>query len=420
MPKTVMPLRDAKLSAAKPKDKDYSLPDGGGLVLLVRVNGSKVWRCRYTRPDGRRNMVSFGEYPAVGLAAARAQRDELLADLRAGRDPKPDKPTAARVDAASAFAVVAGEWLATQKKWQPDHLRRVVSRFERHLYPALGQRPVGEITARELLGVLNTVEHAGFLDIAARMRQQLVLVFRSAVLKGLITYNPAQDLLGNFTNPQPTHRPALPLERLPELLAKMDAYGGRRVTRYTLLLSLHLFVRSSELRFARRAEFDLTARTWTIPPEREPLAGVKYSARGAKMRTAHLVPLSLPVVDLLQELEACVGPSELLLPGDFVKVQPISENTVNAALRRLGYDTRKEVCGHGFRTMACSALNECGLFSRDAIERQMSHQERDAVRAAYIHKAEFLQERRRMMEWWSAYLAKNKGGYVPPWEFTGV
>jgi integrase len=225
--------------------------------------------------------------------------------------------------------------------------------------------------------------------------------------------------LGNFTNPAPTHRPALPLERLPELLGKIDGYGGRPVTRFALLLSLHLFVRSSELRFARWDEIDVNGRLWTIPASRAAIEGVKYSGRGAKMRSPHLVPLAAPVLVLLEDVKKNCGERTLILPGDFLADTPISENTVNAALRRLGYDTKKEVCGHGFRTMACSALNECGLFSRDAIERQMSHQERDAVRAAYIHKAEFLQERRRMMEWWSAYVEKNRGGYVPPWEFTG-
>jgi integrase len=419
MPKIVVPLRDVKIAAAKPKAKDYSLADGGGLDLLVKTTGRKLWRYRYFRPDGRRNMVSFGAYPDVSLADARAQREAFLAELRAGLDPKPDSATSGALGASSTFLVVARAWLDAQKKWSDDHRVRVVSRFERHLFPKLGARPIESITAIELLNVLNAVEAAGYLDIASRMRQQLVLVFRSAVLKQLITYNPAQDLLGNFTNPVPVHRPALSLDRVPDLLARIDGYKGRPVTRFALLLSLHLFVRSSELRFARWPEVDFDGRLWTIPADRAAIVGVKYSSRGAKMRLPHLVPLSAPVMALFDEIKKACGEKTLILPGDFLGDSPISENTVNAALRRLGYDTKVDVCGHGFRSMACSALNESGLFSRDAIERQMSHQERDSVRAAYIHKAEFLQERRRMMDWWSAYLERCRGGYVPPWEFGG-
>ncbi|HHV4778286.1 TPA: tyrosine-type recombinase/integrase, partial [Klebsiella pneumoniae] len=212
------------------------------------------------------------------------------------------------------------------------------------------------------------------------------------------------------------HYPALPLERLPELLERIEAYHqGRELTRLAVLLMLHVFIRSSELRFARWSEIDFTNRVWTIPATREPIIGVRYSGRGAKMRMPHIVPLSEQSIAILKQIKDITGNNELIFPGDHNPYKPMCENTVNKALRVMGYDTKKDICGHGFRAMACSALMESGLWAKDAVERQMSHQERNTVRMAYIHKAEHLEARKAMMQWWSDYLDICRKAYVSPY-----
>lgn len=207
---------------------------------------------------------------------------------------------------------------------------------------------------------------------------------------------------------------------IPELLERMDAYRGQPLTRLTTQLTLLIFIRSSELRFARWSEIDFDKALWTIPPERKPIEGVKYSHRGTKMRTEHLVPLSRQALDILKQIHVISGRYDLIFTGDHNPWKPMSENTVNNALRLMGYDTKVDVCGHGFRAMACSSLIESGLWSRDAVERQMSHQERNGVRAAYIHKAEFMDERRLMLQWWGDFLDANRMQKISPFDFARV
>ncbi len=423
MPKVVAPLRDARCSNAKPLEKDYTLFDGGGLFLLVKKSGTKSWRFKYKKPDGRAGLTALGDYPILSLLDARKKRDEYLTLLTKNIDPIAQNRHVknAQIDADRTFEVVARAWhVAMQQKWSPSHADRVLLRLEQNLFPMLGSRSVVEIKTRDLLEALLAIQARGAPDVASRMQQQLVSILRFAVQRGLIEYNPAQELGGCLSPVRSTHRPALPLEQLPGLLQRIDTYNGRAMTRLAVLLTLHVFVRSSELRFARWNEFDLAAGLWTIPPEREEISGVKYSTRGAKMKTPHLVPLSTQVLALLAQLRNLSSEFDLVLPGDHQHWKPLSDGTINKALVRMGYDTKVNVCGHGFRTMACSALNESGQFSRDAIERQMSHQERDGVRAAYIHKAEFIKERQRMMSWWSDYLDVNRSGYVPPYDFHPV
>lgn len=239
---------------------------------------------------------------------------------------------------------------------------------------------------------------------------------RHAVHQELIDTNPAANLGGVTTPPVRRHYPALPLERLPELLERIGAYHqGRELTLHAVLLMLHVFIRSSELRFARWSEIDFTNRVWTIPATREPIIGVRYSGRGAKMRMPHIVPLSEQSIAILKQIKDITGNNELIFPGDHNPYKPMCENTVNKALRVMGYDTKKDICGHGFRAMACSALMESGLWAKDAVERQMSHQERNTVRMAYIHKAEHLEARKAMMQWWSDYLEACRESYAPPY-----
>ncbi|MFO5733966.1 tyrosine-type recombinase/integrase, partial [Klebsiella pneumoniae] len=258
------------------------------------------------------------------------------------------------------------------------------------------------------------------LEVAARLQQRTTAIMRYAVQSGLIDYNPAQEMAGAVASGNRQHRPALELKRISELLEKIDNYTGRPLTRWATELTLLIFIRSSELRFARWSEIDFETSMWTIPPEREPIPDVKHSQRGSKMRTPHLVPLSKQALAILKQIKQFCGEHELIFIGDHDPRKPMSENTVNSALRVMGYDTKVEVCGHGFRTMACSSLIESGLWSKDAVERQMSHMERNSVRAAYIHKAEHLDERKLMLQWWADFLDANRGKGITPFDYAKI
>ncbi|MGM3192088.1 tyrosine-type recombinase/integrase [Dickeya dadantii subsp. dieffenbachiae] len=412
-----MALTDIKVRTAKPLDKQYKLTDGNGMHLLVHPNGSKYWRLQY-RFDGKQKMLALGVYPDVSLADARARRDEARKLLANGTDPG-DKKKSDKVEQSEAltFKEVAIEWHATNKKWSQEHSYRVLKSLEDNLFPAIGKRNIAELKTRDLLAPIKAVEQSGRLEVASRLQQRTTAIMRYAVQSGLIDYNPAQEMAGAVASSNRQHRPALDLKRTPELLRRIDNYTGRPLTRLAVELTLLIFIRSSELRFARWSEIDFDTAMWTIPPEREPIDGVKHSHRGSKMRTPHLVPLSRQALATLKQIQQFSGDHELIFIGDHDPRKPMSENTVNKALRVMGYDTKVEVCGHGFRTMACSSLIESGLWSRDAVERQMSHMERNSVRAAYIHKAEHLDERKLMLQWWADFLDANRERVVSAFDF---
>ncbi|MCY1271101.1 Prophage integrase IntA [compost metagenome] len=422
MARPVTPLTDPKCEAAKPRDKEYKLFDGQGLYLAVKTSGAKTWRFKFTRPDGRAGLATFGNYPALGLKAARGRRAAALELLAEGIDPiehERQERADAEAAAGNSFKSIALDWHAAgARKWTPDHAAKILRRMELYLFPPLGHRPVTDLKVRDLLAPLKAAEQRDTLELASRLRQYISGVMRYAVQHGQIETNPASDLVGATATRKAQHRPALVLERLPDLLQRLDEYKGRALTRLAVSLTLLVFIRSSELRFARWGEIDMDRSLWTIPGERDAIEGVKHSERGAKMRTPHLVPLSRQALGLLGQVHMLSGRYELVFPGDHYHHKPMSENTVNAALRRMGYDTKIEVCGHGFRAMACSALVESGLWSREAVERQMSHQERNTVRAAYIHKAEHLEERRLMVQWWADYLDANRERHVTPYDFA--
>ena len=291
--------------------------------------------------------------------------------------------------------MVARDWHASNQKWSASHSARVLKSLEDNLFAAIGKRNIAELKTQDLHVPIKAVESSGRLEDAARLQQRTTAIMRFAV----IDYNPAQEIAGAVATAKRQHRTALELNRIPELLHCIDHYSGRPLTRLAVEIILLVFIRSSELRFARWSKVGFETAMWTIPGEREPLEGVKHSQRGSKMRTPHLVPLSRQALVILEKIKSMNRNRELGFVGDHDPRKPMSENTVNKALRVMGYDTKTEVCGHGFRTMACSSLIESGLWSRDAVERQMSHQERSSVRAAYIHKAEHLGERRLMLQW---------------------
>ncbi|EAC1014335.1 DUF4102 domain-containing protein [Shigella boydii] len=391
-----MALTDTKVRSAKPEEKEYSLVDGDGMSLLVKPGGSKYWRFRF-RFGGKQHLMAFGVYPDVSLADARKKREEARKLVAAGIDPREHK-----------------------RAVKEEHANRVKKSLEDNIFPAIGSHNIAELGTRELLIPIKAVEKSGRLEVASRLQQRTTAIMRYAVQSGLIDYNPAQEMAGAVASSNRQHRPALELKRIPELLQKIDEYTGRPLTRWATELTLLIFIRSSELRFARWSEIDFETSMWTIPPEREPIPGVKHSQRGAKMRTPHLVPLSKQALAILKQIKQFCGEHELIFIGDHDPSKPMSENTVNSALRVMGYDTKVEVCGHGFRTMACSSLIESGLWSKDAVERQMSHMERNSVRAAYIHKAEHLDERKLMLQWWADFLDANREKGITPFDYAKI
>lgn len=409
-------LTDAKIRTLKPSDKPFKVSDSHGLYLRVKPGGSRHWYLKY-RISGKESRIALGAYPAISLSDARQQREGIRKMLALNINPVQQR-AAVRGSRTpeKVFKNVALAWHKSNRKWSQNTADRLLASLNNHIFPVIGNLPVSELKPRHFIDLLKGIEEKGLLEVASRTRQHLSNIMRHAVHQELIDTNPAANLGGVTTPPVRRHYPALPLERLPELLERIGAYHqGRELTRHAVLLMLHVFIRSSELRFARWSEIDFTNRVWTIPATREPIIGVRYSGRGAKMRMPHIVPLSEQSIAILKQIKDITGNNELIFPGDHNPYKPMCENTVNKALRVMGYDTKKDICGHGFRAMACSALMESGLWAKDAVERQMSHQERNTVRMAYIHKAEHLEARKAMMQWWSDYLEACRESYAPPY-----
>lgn len=411
-----MSLTSAKIRTLKPSDKPFKVSDSHGLYLRVKPGGSRHWYLKY-RISGKESRIALGTYPAISLSDARQQREGIRKMLALNINPVQQR-AAVRGSRTpeKVFKNVALAWHKSNRKWSQNTADRLLASLNNHIFPVIGNLPVSELKPRHFIDLLKGIEEKGLLEVASRTRQHLSNIMRHAVHQELIDTNPAANLGGVTTPPVRRHYPALPLERLPELLERIGAYHqGRELTRHAVLLMLHVFIRSSELRFARWSEIDFTNRVWTIPATREPIIGVRYSGRGAKMRMPHIVPLSEQSIAILKQIKDITGNNELIFPGDHNPYKPMCENTVNKALRVMGYDTKKDICGHGFRAMACSALMESGLWAKDAVERQMSHQERNTVRIAYIHKAEHLEARKAMMQWWSDYLEACRESYAPPY-----
>ncbi|EPT0049783.1 tyrosine-type recombinase/integrase [Escherichia coli] len=411
-----MSLTSAKIRTLKPSDKPFKVSDSHGLYLRVKPGGSRHWYLKY-RISGKESRIALGTYPAISLSDARQQREGIRKMLALNINPVQQR-AAVRGSRTpeKVFKNVALAWHKSNRKWSQNTADRLLASLNNHIFPVIGNLPVSELKPRHFIDLLKGIEEKGLLEVASRTRQHLSNIMRHAVHQELIDTNPAANLGGVTTPPVRRHYPALPLERLPELLERIGAYHqGRELTRHAVLLMLHVFIRSSELRFARWSEIDFTNRVWTIPATREPIIGVRYSGRGAKMRMPHIVPLSEQSIAILKQIKDITGNNELIFPGDHNPYKPMCENTVNKALRVMGYDTKKDICGHGFRAMACSALMESGLWAKDAVERQMSHQERNTERMAYIHKAEHLEARKAMMQWWSDYLEACRESYAPPY-----
>jgi integrase len=388
-------LTEARIRAAKSQQKPYKLRDSRGLYLLVTPPGGRLWRLRY-RLAGRESMVGLGSYPDVPLTTARERRDAARKLIASGVNPAAVK-RAERAQQANTFEAIALEWLG-KRQYAPVTLEKAEWTFRDLLFPFIGSRPVAQLTAPEILEVLRRIEKRGKHETAHRTKQRISQVLRYAIATGRAERDPTADLRGALaplivTNHASLTDPA----RVGELLRAIDGYVGQPATHAALRLAPYVFVRPGELRAAEWREFTLDGKEpeWRIPGER------------MKMGEQHIVPLATQSVAILRGLEPLTGRGRNVFPSLRSASRPISDNTLNAALRRLGYST-SDMTTHGFRSMASTLLNEQG-WHPDLIELQLAHAERNKVRAAY-NKAQRLAERRKMMQAWANYLDGLKAG----------
>ena len=398
MPKRITPLSDTKIRAIKRDEKPQKFFDGGGLFLFVSPTGGKLWRLKY-RFGGTEKLSALGAYPQISLAEARQKRDQALAMIANGVDPGETKKAqkAAGTEETETFEVIAREWHTKfSPSWADSHGGKILRRFELYVFPWLGNRPIKSITAPELLTVLRRIEAKGILETAHRTQQNCGQVFRYAIATGRAERDPSNDLRGALPPASGKHMATItdPKE-IAGLLRAIDDYRGGIVTRCALQLAPLVFVRPGELRHAEWGEIDFDAAEWRIPAEK------------MKAGTLHIVPLSRQVLDILREIHPLTGNGRYVFPSPRTDSRPMSNNAILAALRRMGY-AKDEMSGHGFRSMASTLLNEQG-WNRDAIERQLAHAERNSVRAAYNY-AEFMPERKIMMQAWADYLDGIKAG----------
>lgn len=382
-----MALTDIKVRNAKPRDKAYKLADSEGLFLLITPKGSKYWRFKY-RFNGKEKLLALGVYDDITLADARKLRDDARSLLAKKIDPslaKQKEKQTNKLLAQNSFELIAREWFSKfSPKWTEKHAARTLRMLERELFPWIGNHPITEILAPTLLATLRRIENRGAIETAHRTHQICSKIFRYGIATGVAERDPAADLRGALPPARKKHHASLiDPKAVGELLRAINDYQGSFVTKCTLRLAPLLFVRPGELRYAEWSEINLETAEWRIPAEK------------MKRRIPHIVPLSTQAIAILRELQPLTGNGTYVFPCERSIKRAMSENTVNAGLRRLGY-TKDEMTGHGFRSMASTLLNEQG-WNRDAIERQLAHTERNNVRAAY-NFAEYLSERKKMMQ----------------------
>ena len=387
-----MLLTDTAVRNAKPGAKPIKLFDERGLFLIVTPTGGKWWRLKY-RFDNKEKLLSLGVYPDVSLKAARIRRDELRTLLANGIDPGVHRKVmeSARTDrAANSFEVIAREWFAKHSpNWAASHSEKIIQRLEKDIFPWIGGRPITEISAPEVLAVLRRIENRGALDTAHRAQQNCGQIFRYAVADGRAQRDPCGDLRGALPPVKQNHFASITEPAaVGELLRAIDGFRGTFVVQCALRLAPLFFVRPGELRKAEWAHFDLDKAEW------------RYLA--SKTKTEHLVPLASQAVAILHELHALTGHGRYVFPGRDPQ-KPMSEAAVNVALRRMGYDTKTEITGHGFRAMARTILHEEIGIAPEIIEHQLAHRVRDSLGTAY-NRTKFIKERRAMMQRWADYL----------------
>lgn len=396
-----MALTDTAVRNAKPTDKPRKLADEKGLFLQIHPNGSKYWRFKY-RFGGKEKLLALGVYPDIGLKEAREKRDKARTLLANETDPgaaKQQAKQARKEAAANSFEAMAQLWLETiAPNIKQKSLEKHQKFLDQDVYPSIGSRPVSEITAPDLLAIIKRIDSRGANDIARRVHSMCGRIFRYAVGHGMCQRDPSRDIeLADILGEARTkhHASITNPKEAGALLRAIDGFTGAFTTRCAMRLAPFVFVRPGELRHAEWSEFDLDKGEWRIP------------ASKMKMKEQHIVPLSKQAVAILREIQPLTGAGRFVFPGERTTSRPMSENTINGALRRLGY-TKDEMTGHGFRSMASTLLHELG-YPHAVIERQLAHGERNKVAAAYNY-AEYLPDRRKMMQEWADYLDKLKQG----------
>ena len=392
-----MPLTDTHIKSIRHTGKPKKYFDGGGLFLFVSTTGSKLWRMAY-RFEQKSKLLSFGEYPTVSLKDARERREDAKKKLANGIDPaayKKSEKAAQLAEIKDTFQNIALEWHKTRTaEFSGKHRGTILFRLESYLFPAIGKTPIAKLEPHDILAVVRPIEQKGLFETSRRLLQLVSQIFRYAVITGRAKHNIAADLRGALRPRKVTHRAAVTEpSKVGLLLRDIDSYDGYFPIVCALRLAPLVFTRPTELRAAEWSEIDLKAQEWRIPAER------------MKMKQMHIVPLSKQAIEILEELQPYSGNGKYLFPSIRTETRPISDATMLNALRRMGY-AKNEMCTHGFRSIASTLLNELG-YNRDWIERQLAHGERDEVRAAYNY-AEYLSERRKMMQEWANYLNKLK------------
>jgi integrase len=399
-----MALTDTEIRRSKPAERPYKLSDGGGLHVLITQAGGKLWRWKY-RFDGAEKLMALGRYPEVALADARERRDAARKRLANGIDPMAERmaeKTAVKVATEHTFEKIAELWL---EHWKGNksarHAATTRNRLKGNVYPVLGDRPIADVEPMELVQLAKGIETRGASDMAKRILQIVGMVFRYAVAHGYSKHNPAAEIRpSDILKPtRKTNMARIDARELPALLRSIEVYEGRQLTRLAIKLMALTFVRTCELIGARWEEFDFDARRWSIPATR------------MKMKTPHIVPLSIQAVEVLELLRTISGNGELVFPGEQDATKPMSNMTILKALERMGYKGR--MTGHGFRGLASTILHEQG-YNHDHIELQLAHAPRNAVSAAYNH-ALYLEPRANMMQDWADFLERTqRGGKVLP------
>ena len=388
-----MKLKDITIRQSKAKGRQYKLSDGGGMYLLVHPNGSKYFRMKYYL-DKKEKMASLGVYPEVTLTEARAKQAQLKQNLARGVDiSKTKKEEELREKGKYSFEVIALEWLEEKKlSLTEKYARGIKSRLERDIFPKLGYKDIKEITSIQLLEVIKGVEERGAVDLAKRLLQICGQIFRYAIIIERAERDITADLKGALKSVKKSNYNKLKTEELPEFLGKLENYQGELLTKLAVKLIILTFVRTMELRGAKWEEFNLEKEEWHIPAER------------MKMKEKHIVPLSSQAIKIVEQLKEISLSDVYVFPNTNNRQKFMSENTMLYAVYRMGYHKRATI--HGFRSVASTILNEHS-FPTDAIERQLAHSERDSIRASYNY-AQYLPERRKMMQWWADYLDETQ------------
>lgn len=398
-----MGLTDLKVKSAKPKDNKYKLSDEKAMYLLVQPTGGKLWRLDYSF-DGKRKTLALGAYPDVSLSDARTRRDDARKQIAQGLDPNAVRKAvkAGRLEqTANSFEVTARRWHTNNSsKWSESYSTKTIRMLERDVFPWIGATPVVDLEAPEFLTVARRIEKRGHVDTAHRAMQLCGQVMRFGVAEGLVSRDPTSDLRGALSPVKTTHLPSVTdPKRVAEILRMFDAFSGTFQVQCALKLAPIVFTRPCELRKAKWSHIDLEKAMWSIPAE------------DMKMREPHLVPLSKQALEILSDMLPFSNHLEYVFPGGRDPKRPMSNAAVNAAMKRLGIDTRNELTGHGFRAMARTLLHERLGYEPDVIEQQLAHKTPGPLGAAYA-RAKFIDKRTEMMQAWADYLDQLKDGVL--------